>query len=166
MEFSVVALSSVSWLMASSYTGMDLYDCCILAVRSSEKTLLMPACRVLAGRIDAIEDMDPELSTSSRFLPKGVSNDGKSISWWFWIPCSDSKWLWYNTPWAQGQQQELGIRGKKSMVVNSGKEVTALLESGELLISMSSVKEVEGVIETSRSAAGILKDMLLGRPAY
>ncbi|KAF1937513.1 hypothetical protein EJ02DRAFT_437822 [Clathrospora elynae] len=98
IEISVVAvfggtlLSSVAWLMGSPLTGMDLYDCCVLAIRSPDnKTVLIPSCRVLSGRIVTNEDPDPESTMPSNFRPKGAANDGKDISWRYWIPCKGDK---------------------------------------------------------------------------
>lgn len=159
VEISVVAvigdtlLSSVAWLMGSPLTGMDLYDCCILVLRSSDKTLLIPACRVLSGRIDTDPDIDPELTMPSSFLPKGVSNSGTDISWRYWIPCGGNKWVCYSTPWTTLTTQSLGITGKKEMVVMSGENITEELRMGKLLVSLSSVKDVEDAVARSAAVA-------------
>lgn len=171
MELTVAAvlgdtlLGSVAWLMGSSMTGMDLYDSCILVLRfPNEKTLLVPACRVLSGRIEQEHNADPESTMPSGFMPKGVSNTGNDISWWYWIPCGDDKWLHYHTPWTTPARQQLGIAGKRDMIVVSGKDITEMLGRGELLISMNSVGDVENVIKQSVAAAAILREMMLGKP--
>jgi len=172
VEISVVAvigdtlLSSVAWLMGSPLTGMDLYDCCILVLRSSDKTLPIPACRVLSSRIDTDSDIDPELTMPSGFLPKGVSNNGTGISWRYWIPCGGNKWVCYSTPWTTLTTQSLGITGKKEMVVTSGENITEELRTGKLLVSLSSVKDVEDAVARSAAVASILREMLLGAPGY
>ncbi|KAF2277875.1 uncharacterized protein EI97DRAFT_441166 [Westerdykella ornata] len=153
-------LSSVAWLMGSPLTGMDLYDCCILVLRSSDKTLLVPACRVLSGRVD-YGNLDPELTVPSSFLPKGVSNDGTDISWRYWIPCGGDKWAYYSTPWAMPAKQGQGIVGEKEMQVTCGDRITEELMTGKLLVSFTSVKDVEGAVAQSAAAARILKNMLL-----
>lgn len=162
-------LSSAAWLIGSPLTGMDLYDSCILILRcaSQNKTLLVPACRVLSGRIDLEESLhDPELTASSQFLPKGVSNSGKDISWWYWIPCGGDTWLHYHTPWATAAEQRLGVTGKREMMVTSSEEITETLRHGELMVSLNGVKDVESVLEKSVAAAGVLREMMLGAPAY
>jgi len=157
-------LSSVAWLMGSPLTGMDLYDCCILVLRSSDKTLLIPACRVLSGRFDTDQDIDPELTMPSSFLPKGVSNSGTDTSWRYWIPCGENKWVYYSTPWTTLTKQSLGITGKKEMVVTSGENITEELRTGKLLVSLSNVKDVEDAVARSAAVARILREMLLGTP--
>ncbi|PVI02128.1 hypothetical protein DM02DRAFT_670802 [Periconia macrospinosa] len=172
VEVSVAAvigdtlLSSVAWLMGSPLTGMYLYDSCILVLRSSEKTLLVPACRVLAGRVDLDQDVDPELTMPSTFLPKGVSNSGADISWWYWIPCGGNTWMSYHTPWATPTKQSLRITGKREMAVISAENITEQLRRGELLVSLSSVKDVEDVVAQSAVAASILRKMMLGDSGY
>jgi hypothetical protein len=156
-------LSSVSWLMGASFTGMELYDCCIVAIQVSEKTVLVPACRVLSGRVDLEQQLDPESSTLSRFLPKGVSNDGTNISWRYWIPCTKGKWAFFSTPWATSRQK-LASTGDKVLAIASADEVTEQLRTGELLVSLADVKEVESAVAQSAGVARILRDMLLTRP--
>lgn len=171
IEISVVAvigdtlLSSVAWLMGSPLTGMDLYDTCILVVRSADnQTSLIPACRVLSGLCDPNKDADPELTMPSRFMPKGVSNSGADISWRYWIPCGGNKWISCHTIFATPTKQSLVITGKQEMVVTSAENITEQLRRGELLVSMTSVKDVEDVVALSAAAAKILKKMLLYAP--
>ncbi|KAI4941640.1 hypothetical protein J4E91_010671 [Alternaria rosae] len=153
-------LSSVAWLMGSPLTGMDLYDSCILAVRVSGTTQLIPSCRVLSGRITSEQVPDPETTLPSNFRPKGAANEGHNISWRYWIPCDEKKWLWYSTPWATTTKDDLGITGTKKMTVTTGDDITKELLSGTLQISMSDVQAVEDAIAQSAKAATILRNML------
>ncbi|KAM0462168.1 hypothetical protein ACHAO4_001367 [Trichoderma viride] len=51
-----VLLVIVSWLLGSSETRFDLYDCCIVAVEVNGQSLVIPAARALANEAKALED--------------------------------------------------------------------------------------------------------------
>lgn len=155
-------LSSVAWLMGSTLTGIDLYDSCILAIRVSDQVRLIPSCRVLSGRIIDDAEPDPETTLPSNFRPKGAANEGRDISWRYWIPCGPNRWLWYSTPWATLAKMDLGITGTKRMVVTTAESITKELLSGMLQISMDNVQAVEDASMQSANAATIIKDMLTG----
>lgn len=156
-------LSSVAWLMGSTLTGMELYDSCILVIRSSNTTLLVPACRVLSGRLINEQEPDPESTLPSPFVPKGASNDGKDISWRYWIPCGGGTWVLYSTPWATLKKADLSVVGTKTMRVTTEDSVTNELREGTLMVSMNSVKDVEASVEQSTKVAMMMNDMMLGK---
>jgi len=72
----------------------------------------------------------------------------------------------YSTPWTTPTKQSLGITGKKETVVTSGENITGELRTGKLLVSLSSVKDVEDAVAQSAAVASILREMLLGTPGY
>jgi hypothetical protein len=74
--------------------------------------------------------------------------------------------VYYSTPWTTLTKQSLGITGKKEMVVTSGGNITEELGTGKLLVSLSSVKDVEDAVARSAVVARTLREMLLGTPGY
>ena len=154
-------LSSVAWLMGSSLTGMDLYDSCVLAIRVSDQIQLVPSCRVLSGRIMGEHESDPEVTLPTRFRPKGGSNEGLNISWRYWIPCEDDRWLSYSTPRTTPVKKDLSITGTKRMSVTTRDRITKELLSGSLQISMSDAQAVEDAVAQSAKAARVIQNMLV-----
>ncbi|KAI1913664.1 hypothetical protein LOZ65_005793 [Ophidiomyces ophidiicola] len=153
-------LSSVSWIMGATMTGMDLYDSCILAINTTSGPILVPAARVLAGKIPGESQGDPESTLSSYFLPKGSSNTGTGLSWVYWIPCQNDSWFTFSTPWTTALGQSMPVVGKRKGTMVTASDITLLLSSGELLVSLTSVAAVKDVVRRSRIAANLLIEML------
>lgn len=89
-----VLLVSVSWLLGSSETRFDLYDCCIVAVEVNGQSLVIPAAQALASTIGASTTQDTEMGEDDMIFEKGSGNEGPDTTKWvYWIPCSDGTWL-------------------------------------------------------------------------
>ncbi|KAI1923074.1 hypothetical protein LOZ52_001229 [Ophidiomyces ophidiicola] len=153
-------LSSVSWIMGATMTGMDLYDSCILAINTTSGPILVPAARVLAGNIPGESQGNPESTLSSYFLPKGSSNTGTGLSWVYWIPCQNHSWFTFSTPWTTALGQNMPVVGKRKGTIVTASDITSALSSGELLVSLTSVAAVKDVVRRSRIAANLLIEML------
>jgi hypothetical protein len=163
VDVSVVAiigdtvLSSTSWIMGYPLTGMDLYDCCILALQDSGQTVLIPAARVLACRLDGGVTTDIEADIPKE---KGISNSGAGVSWVYWIPSSRDWWLTFSTTWTTATDRTMSVIGKRVMTVTSSSEISDILKTGKLLVSLESVAEVEDTVRKSTIAAQVVRDML------
>ncbi|KAJ9664935.1 hypothetical protein H2201_004987 [Coniosporium apollinis] len=148
-------LSSIAWLQGHPLTGMDLYDSCIVALSCSGRTLLVPSARVLSGPPKDAAPKDIETSVAPNFAPRGGSNDGVNISWVYWIPCTENRWLYFRT-------HKTNVRGVRKATLLTGQQVTAKLAVGDLYVSLTSVVDVEDIVLKSRTAAKILRNMLAG----
>ncbi|KAJ9649451.1 hypothetical protein H2199_000226 [Coniosporium tulheliwenetii] len=146
-------LSSIAWLQGHPLTGMDLYDSCIVALSCSGRTLLVPSARVLSGPPKDAAPKDIETSVAPNFAPRGGSNDGVNISWVYWIPCTENRWLYFRT-------HKTNVRGVRKATLLTGQQVTAKLAVGDLYVSLTSVVDVEDIVLKSRTAAKILRNML------
>jgi hypothetical protein len=165
-DMSVVAvigdtvLSSISWIMGHPLTGMDLYDCCILALQDSGETVLIPAARVLACRLNGDVKTDIEATVANVPREKGITNSGANVSWVYWIPSSGNWWLTFSTTWTTATNRAMPVIGKRAMTVTSSSEISDKLKTGELLVSLTSVTEVEDTVKKSIIAAQVVRDML------
>jgi hypothetical protein len=153
-------LSSISWIMGHPLTGMDLYDCCILALQDSGQTVLIPAARVLACRLDGDVKTDIEATVTDIPREKGISNSGANVSWVYWIPSSGEWWLTFSTTWTTATNRTMSVIGKRKMTVTSSSEISDKLKTGKLLVSLESVAEVEDTVRRSTMAAQVVRDML------
>ena len=166
VDASVVAvigdtvLSSISWIMGYPLTGIELYDCCILALQDSGGTVLIPAARILAGRLGEDVKTDIEATVTDITREKGVSNSGANVSWVYWIPSSGDWWLSFSTAWTTATDRTMSVIGKRVMTVTSSSEISDKLKTGKLLVSLESVAEVEDTVRKSTIAAQVVRDML------
>lgn len=145
-------LSSITWLQGHPLIGMDLYDSCIVALSCSGRILLVPSARVLSGPPKDAAPKDIETSVAPNFAPRGGSNDGVNISWVYWIPCTEDRWLYFRTYKTQ-------VRGVRKATLLTGQQVTSKLAVGDLYVSLTSVVDVEDIVLKSRTAAKILRNM-------
>jgi len=151
-----VVLSSAAWITGSTLTGMDLYDSCIVVLSLSSppgshatKTFAIPSARVLSGPTSYMT-YDIESSTASQFVPKGTSNLGYKLTWWYWIPCTQGTWLQIRS------DDAMGILGRRKVEVLTDEELTRKLAMGNLNISFAHAQEVKEAVNLSRSGRDIL----------
>jgi hypothetical protein len=140
-------LASVCWVAGeeSGLTGSALYDSCIVEFRVDEKTISVPAARVLTGVRPKGQD-DQETGPPRMFPPRGGSNVGPSdLTWVYWIPCEKGLWL-------QFKSQDLSFLGKRTAELMNDSDLRAKLNSDEVFISLREVEEVKEIIRTSRQA--------------
>jgi hypothetical protein len=147
-------LSSVTWLVGSPYTSMDLYDCCLVALGIGGRTVMIPSVRVLSGHVkDArLPRVDPEAGFVGEHTPKGAANDGVDIGWVFWIPLDADQWLYFIG--------DLNFIGKQKMEVLSSAEVTKSLSVADLFVSLRDIQDINDVLQKSRFVGQLLTDLL------
>jgi len=144
-------LSSAAWTFGSKLSGMALYDSCIVVLNVQGTTVSIPSARVLTDIRP--QPKDTESALEPMFPNRGGSNLGRSrITWWYWIPCSDGKWLQLHT-------DNMHILGERSAAVVSDEQVTAKLVSGELFVGIRHVNDVREIVEKSNAACHILQKM-------
>ncbi|KAH8818793.1 hypothetical protein DL96DRAFT_1470873 [Flagelloscypha sp. PMI_526] len=151
-------LSSTSWIKGSTYTGMDFYDCCLVSIRIGTETHSIPSVRVLSGKAAsaALSHLkDTEIGEQVNFTPKGASNYGWGINWYFWIPCQDGCWIEMIS-----ENESMKFLGLREGMVLHERSLDAKLRSGELSISLRGVNEVKETLEISQNASKILLDFL------
>ena len=84
-------LSSAAWVFGLQMPAMDFYDTCVVIVEQEGRSIAIPAARVLTDAPPPRRDV--EIGLGPQYPPKGGSNRGKDIAWWYWIPCEDGSWL-------------------------------------------------------------------------
>lgn len=77
-----VLLVSASWLLGSSETRFDLYDCCIVAVQVNGQPLVIPAARALVSTIGASAAQDMEMGEDDMVFEKGAENEDPDTTKW------------------------------------------------------------------------------------
>lgn len=97
---------------------------------------------------------DAEVSVVPNFAPRGGSNDPANITWWYWIPCAEGRWL-------QVRSEGAGFLGKRRAVLMGGREVTRRLQVGDLYVSLTSVVDVEDVVKKSGEAYQCLRELFV-----
>jgi len=157
-------LSSVSWMVGSTLTPMDLYDSCIVVIKCpiSEKDphgfIAIPAVRVISQIGPWIgspngKDYEPG---EPIFIPRGAGvggPDSKVRQWIYWIPCGSGKWLHVRIP-------NTSVLGKCTVEVVNDMQVTKMLSVGNLNISLKEVDDVKEVLDISRKATNHLLSLL------
>ena len=165
-DLSVVAivgdtlLSSAAWVLGSKFTGLQLYDSCIIILDVRGSTVAIPCARVLSDKPLPESDIEagskpqfPQKGVEPRFPPKGGQNRGQDISWWYWIPCRENLWL-------QTHSTDMKFLGKRTADVLSDEQVTKKLLSGDLFIGMSEVAHVKEAVQNSVVACQTLQTLL------
>ena len=165
IELDIVAvlgdtlLSSVAWAFGLGLSSMDLYDSCVVILRATSKpgsteslqqatrTIAIPSARVLSGQPERVPDA--ESSRVSQFVPKGSSNSGFNLTWWYWIPCGERKWL-------QLSSQDMKFLGKRQAELLTDDELTAVLSKGLLNIDLTTAEDLRAIVKYSNLAAGVL----------
>jgi hypothetical protein len=147
-------LSSASWISGSRDTSKgdyDFYDTCIVLVSVKGATIAIPSARVLCGTPPP--HTDEEVEIQNRHPPRGGTNTGSGIAWWYWVPCDDGRWLFFGS-------EDMTVRGKRRAVVLSDREVSMRLSRGDLFASLRDVSEVKGIVENSTLACNFLLGFL------
>lgn len=144
-----VLLVSVSWLLGSSETRFDLYDCCIVAVEVNGQPLVIPAARALASTIGASTAQDTEIGEDDMIFEKGSENEGPDTTRWiYWIPCSDGSWL-------ETQSENSQILGSRHVEIFTNDELTDHLQMKQKhwRISIRREEEVGEVVKKSEDCS-------------
>jgi len=131
---------------------MDLYDCCLLFLNVQGSLIALPVARVLSAPLTSKLDVESSI-VDSDIVNKGSTNTGKGITWWYWIPCGEDRWL-------QTCTEDMKFLGKREAHVLSDAQVTQKLSQGRLIVSLKSVQDVRDVVSVSREACQILVDIL------
>ncbi|KAJ7581538.1 hypothetical protein C8J56DRAFT_960319 [Mycena floridula] len=161
--FGDTSLSSAVWITGAYMTPMDLYDSCIVvfSIRQSNhpaspcRSVAVPAARVLTGfsAMDFAQRSDAERNMPV-FVPKGAPISRYRHVWWYWIPCRTGVWLQLQVP---GQAKAVGIHEAD---IRTDAQVTDLLGSGMLGVSLKDVDEVKAIVELSRKARESFLELL------
>ena len=160
LEVSVVAvfgdtlLSSIAWLRGNRLTGMDLYDSCLVVLKVSGQTFIIPSARVLSGPPQDSLLKDEESRVAATYIPRGGSNDGRNICWWYWVPCDDGRWL-------QFLSVDMNVIGTRNATVYKGTTITRKLQVGDLFISLTDISDVEDIVKKSTIAGEYICDLVL-----
>lgn len=155
-----VLLVSVSWLLGSSETRFDLYDCCIIAVQVYGQPFVIPAARALASTIGASAAQDMEMGEDGMLFEKGSGNEGPDIiKWVYWIPCSDGTWL-------EAQSENSQVIGSRHVefFTDDGLTEHLQLNQKDWRISLRRAEEVGEVVQKSYDCSRWL-DQIWSRPA-
>lgn len=166
VELSVTAiigdtiLSSACWILGSELTGLQLYDSCIIILDIKGTPVAIPCARALTDKPPSFSDIETgaeakftPLGVEPRHPPRGGGNRGTEISWWYWIPCGENRWL-------QTHSTDMKFLGKRAADILSDDQVTKKLISGDLFIGMSEVAHVKEVVRYSVSACDVLQELL------
>jgi len=155
-------LSSASWIMGDNkLTPLDVYDSCILILSipttkgslSPNKTIFIPAIRVLSGRsMTSTSDIE---GYGPLFIPKGAGNSGANITWMYWVPFEGRSWLHFTV----GVNMTKLIGDHEARILDD-QQVTAQLTVGNLNISISHVDDVKRILKISQHAAELLVKFL------
>lgn len=145
-------LSSAAWIFGLKMPAMDMYDTCIVILDVNGTSIAIPASRVLT---DAPPPRSPdvEIGEEPQYPPKGGSNRGKNIAWWYWIPCDDGSWL-------QVPSTDMQFLGKRSAAVLTDDEVTLKLKSGTLFVGITEVAHVKETVQNSAKGFEVLRQLL------
>ncbi|RYP72168.1 hypothetical protein DL771_004402 [Monosporascus sp. 5C6A] len=140
-------LTSACWVggAAPHLTGSAVYDSCIIQCRVGERTISVPAAGVLAGPLPSV-CADEEAAHEDLFPPRGGSNRGPDcVVWYYWVPYGPGWWL-------QIKSEDRRILGKRSAMLMTDKQVNAVLQKGNLFVSIREVGEVQDIVKISEEA--------------
>ena len=144
-------LSSATWTFGAGISGMDLYDSCIVRLKIKGTTISIPSARVLTDTRP--RNVDVEFGKETLRPPRGGSNTGQFIAWWYWIPCGNGRWLQMHT-------DGMRILGERQARVVSDEQITALLQGRELFVSIQEVEEVREIVRRSTKGCDVLCNIL------
>ncbi|KIM77047.1 hypothetical protein PILCRDRAFT_631482 [Piloderma croceum F 1598] len=134
----------------SMFNGMDLYDSCIVFLRTKASVLAVPSARVLSQSYPAVPPKrDIESPAVRRFVPRSSPNTRHHICWWYWIPCGDGLWL-------QLQSEDTKILGERKAEIVTDAQITGKLQLGDLNVSLTRVEDVKQITDLSMQAGQIL----------
>lgn len=150
-------LSSTTWIYGiRQFTGLELFDCCLVELVVNKERLLVPSARVLSGPPQLTGDI--ETPQDPTFIPRNTSNDGINIRWFYWLPLLDDTWL-------QVVTHDMRIKGKMQATVLTNADLTRLLLRGDLYISHNDASQIDAVVQLSRTAVDYLYKMqVFGSP--
>lgn len=147
-------LSSASFIVGRKFPPMEMYDTCVVIIRTDEGDVAVPAARVMTGTPPPRNAGDVETGFELLLPPKGGANRGRAdCSWWYWIPCEEDTWLELHTT-------DLQILGERRASIMTGAAVTKHLSSGEFYVSISEVGHVEEAISNSRLGFEAVQSLL------
>jgi hypothetical protein len=106
---------------------------------------------------------NPNLDPETILPSNAASNSEKSVSWRYWISCERDRWMYCSTPWATASYIGLFITCTRQIMVTTGASITQELGAGTLMVSLTSVKDVENAVALSKQAAMIMNGMLVGQ---
>jgi len=145
-------LTSAAWLRGSKLSGMDLYDSCVLLIRTMGELYSTTAARALCSSVSIITD---EEAASHIVSPKGSANPGPdSVRWHYWIPMANDRWAHMTS------DTNLKIIGERDVEVWNADETARYLLTAGLNISLRSVKELEEVCQLSRIGYQSLAELM------
>lgn len=159
MRVSVLAvigdhiLASAAWIYGSPLNGMDLYDSCVVFLKTQTTIIALPAARVLSQNTASNINHDVERSFTPRFRPRSTPNTGQDLTWWYWIPCGNNKWL-------QFRSEELKISGERSADIMTDVQITKKFQVGDLNISLSKAEDLQNICTLSMKASQALVQLL------
>ena len=152
-------LTAVAWLGGSPFSGMDLYDCCLLFITGQgDQILRIPAMRVLASLTPYVDPQsDEEKRMELLAIPKGSPNWGmEEVKWVYWVPCEDGRWL-------QFELFDAIIEGKRKGKVMTSDQLAANLAEKTLGISLTKMEQVEETVGISKGASELLVEFMFVR---
>ena len=147
-------LASAAWIYGSPLNGMDLYDSCIVFLKTESSYIAIPAARVLSQNTATTSvKYDVERSFTPRFLPRSSPNTGHDLVWWYWVPCGGNKWLQFHS-------EDLAISGERSAEIMTDVQITNKLQIGDLNISLTKAEDLEDICNLSMQSSRTLLNLL------
>lgn len=142
-------LRSSAWFQGVSVLSPDLYDCALVFIDIEGSVFAVPCVRVLAGMPPG--DVEDRISS---FEPRGTSNDGRGISWAYWIPAQDGilGYCWLEAWGMEVRENPTGIL--------TPKQLQTKVQGGSLNIGFTQMGDVERVLEESRKTVEALMQLL------
>jgi hypothetical protein len=116
--------------------------------------LAIPSARVLTDAKPSIRVTDPEHGEKRFFPPRGGSNSGKAIAWWYWIPHGDGQWL-------QAHTEQMQFKGLRKALIVTDEQVEKKLASGDLFVSLQRVDQVKEIVKNSMTGSKYLQELLM-----
>jgi hypothetical protein len=132
--------------------GYDFYDTCVILLVVNGSTIAIPAARCTSPPPFVTDD---EHGINTRHPPRGGTNTGSDLEWWYWVPCEDDRWLFFGT-------NSMNLRGCRQAYILSGEQVSELLRRGDFFASFKDVSELKDVVENSTLACDYLLEFLDG----
>jgi hypothetical protein len=143
---------SAAWILGSQLSGMDVYDCCVLILRTGDTNIIVPAARALC-HANPKKFLDIENTMGQLRGSKGSSNFGpQTVQWRYWIPSTGGAWLHVCS-------KNMHILGDREAEVLTAAQVSVGLQIGGLGVSIQSVTEVEELVRTSQEAMQLVLDV-------
>lgn len=144
-------LSSATWLASfqlETMTAENLYDSCLVAIRADGILHLIPAARVFSRPEQVDHTRDPERPPQRQQIARGTTNLGHNF-WTYWIPIRRNTWL-------QIRALPVRIIGTVSAKIVSDEQITSLIRSPEISVSLDDVQSVLQAVELAAQAGKCL----------